>query len=120
MLHETTCPMRHLGYCMSGTMPVVMDEGQVLDIGPNSVFDVPDGHDTWVVGDLPWVAVAWGGTERASHEAEPDGSRALATLLFTDIVGSGRGSRHGRFAVAPAVGRTQQPDAGDTEPLPRP
>lgn len=89
ILRETSCPMRHLGYCVSGTMHVVMDDGQVLDVTPHTVFEIPPGHDKWVVGDEPWVAVEWGGTQRASRAASADSSaRTLATVLFTDIVGS--------------------------------
>ena len=41
--------MRHLGYTVSGSIHVVMDDGQALDIGPDEVFDIPPGHDKWVV-----------------------------------------------------------------------
>jgi hypothetical protein len=66
-----------------------MDDGQSLDIGPDTVFDIPPGHDKWVVGDEPWVTIEWGASGRALgaalHEA---GARSLATVLFTDIVDS--------------------------------
>jgi class 3 adenylate cyclase len=89
ILRAPSCPMRHLGYCVSGTMHVVMDDGQELEITPHTVFEIPPGHDKWVVGDEPWVAVEWGGTQRASRAAAAETSaRTLATVLFTDIVGS--------------------------------
>lgn len=89
ILGTPSCPMRHLGYCVSGTMRVLMDDGQMLDIVAHTVFEVPPGHDKWVVGDEPWVAVEWGGSQRASEAAVQEGtSRVLATVLFTDIVGS--------------------------------
>jgi len=86
----TSCPMRHLGYTMTGTLRVVMDDGEMLDIGPDSVFDIPPGHDKWVLGDEPWVTIEWGGSGRAMGEAqaEPGGVRSLATVMFTDIVDS--------------------------------
>lgn len=88
-LGAPSCPMRHLGYCLSGTMRVLMDDGEMLDIGAHTVFEVPPGHDKWVVGDEPWVAVEWGGSQRASRAAMSEGtSRVLATVVFTDIVGS--------------------------------
>ena len=62
---RTSCPMRHLGYTISGSLRVVMDDGQALDIGPDEVFDIPPGHDKWVLGDEPWVTIEWGGSGRA-------------------------------------------------------
>jgi len=84
-----SCPIRHLGYSMSGTVRVVMDDGQTLDIGPDTVFDIPPGHDKWVVGDEPWVTIEWGASGRALGAAlRESGTRSLATVLFTDIVDS--------------------------------
>jgi class 3 adenylate cyclase len=89
LMGATTCPIRHLGYSLSGTVHVAMDDGQAIDIGPGDVFDIPPGHDQWVVGDEPWVAVEWGASGRALGAALSDaGTRSLATVLFTDIVDS--------------------------------
>lgn len=86
---RTSCPIRHLGYCVSGMARVEMDDGRVLDIGPDSVFDLPAGHDHWVVGDEPWETIEWGGSGRAVQTIlEQSTTRTLATVLFTDIVAS--------------------------------
>jgi class 3 adenylate cyclase len=85
----TSCPIRHLGYSISGRVRVVMDDGETLDIGPNMVFEIPPGHDQWTLGDEPWITVEWGASGRALTEAlEDPGTRSLATVLFTDIVDS--------------------------------
>ena len=74
---------------MSGVVHVVMDDGQTLDIGPDTVFDIPPGHDKWVIGDEPWVTIEWGASGRALGAALNEaGARSLATVLFTDIVDS--------------------------------
>lgn len=89
LLGLSSCPMRHLGYTISGSLHVVMDDGETADIGPGSVFDVPPGHDKWVVGDEPWITVEWGGSGRAMGEAMSEGTgRTFATVVFTDIVES--------------------------------
>ncbi len=89
LVGRTSCPIRHLGYSMSGVVRVVMDDGQTLDIGPHTVFDVPPGHDKWVVGDEPWVTIEWGASGRALGATMNDGgARSLATVLFSDIVDS--------------------------------
>lgn len=89
LMGMSSCLMRHVGYTMSGVVRVVMDDGETLDIGPGTVFDVPPGHDKWVLGDEPWVTLDWGSTTRAVQAALADaGERALATVMFTDIVDS--------------------------------
>jgi len=89
ILGTESCQMRHSGYTVSGSVRIVMDGGQTLDIGPNTVFEIPPGHDKWVVGEEPWVTIEWGASGRALdaalHEA---GNRSLATVVFTDIVAS--------------------------------
>lgn len=89
LVGSASCPIRHLGYSISGAVRVVMDDGQTLDIGPDAVFDIPPGHDKWVVGNEPWVTIEWGASGRALDAAlQEAGARSLATVLFTDIVDS--------------------------------
>jgi class 3 adenylate cyclase len=88
LMGATSCPIRHLGYSMSGSVRVTMDDGRTLDIGPDTVFDVPPGHDKWVIGDEPWETIEWGGSGRAVGAAIQDLGNTLATVLFTDIVDS--------------------------------
>ena len=90
LVGTATCELRHVGYAVSGTIHVVVDDGQTIDIGPDSVFEIPPGHDKWVVGDEPWVTVEWGASGRALHAAldEEPGTRTVATVMFTDIVDS--------------------------------
>jgi class 3 adenylate cyclase len=84
-----SCPVRHLGYTISGSVRVLMDDGQTLDIGPDTAFDIPPGHDKWVVGDEPWETIEWGGSGRAVAAALAEiQTRTFATVVFTDIVGS--------------------------------
>lgn len=84
-----SCPIRHLGYTISGSIRVLMDDGQTLDIGPDTVFDIPPGHDKWVLGEEAWVTIEWGGSGRAMGEALSESpGRLLATVVFTDIVNS--------------------------------
>ena len=65
----------------------MMDDGSTLDIGPNDVFDIPPGHDGWVVGDRPMRGFYWSGVRTWLPEAE-SGEHVLASVLVTDIVGS--------------------------------
>ena len=53
----TMCQTRHLGYVLSGRMNIVMDDGTEMQIGPGDLFDLPAGHDAWVIGDEPCLMV---------------------------------------------------------------
>jgi class 3 adenylate cyclase len=84
----TSCQFLHLGYALSGRLEVVTDDGQRLEIVGGSVFEIPPGHDAWVVGDEPFVTVEWTSSRTVGRAPEGPGERVLATILFTDIVGS--------------------------------
>jgi class 3 adenylate cyclase len=84
----SSCPLHHLGYSVSGLMRVQMDDGQTLDIGPDTAYEIPAGHDAWVVGDEPWVTVEWTISGSVGVGAEGSGTGVIATLVFTDIVDS--------------------------------
>jgi class 3 adenylate cyclase len=84
----TSCQLHHLGYSISGVMRVVMDDGLELDIPPGSVFEIPSGHDAWVVGDDPFVTVEWTSARTFGLVPERPGEGVVLTVLFTDIVDS--------------------------------
>jgi hypothetical protein len=46
-----TCQVSHTGFCQSGQMSVLMDDGTEMQIGPGDVVVIAPGHDAWTVGD---------------------------------------------------------------------
>ena len=83
-----TCQIRHFGYTISGLMRAVLDDGETIDIGPDSVYEIPPGHDAWVVGDEPWVTIEWTSGRAFDLALDDQTDRVIATVLFTDIVDS--------------------------------
>jgi class 3 adenylate cyclase len=65
-----------------------MADGQAIDIPPASVYEIPPGHDAWVVGDDPWLTVEWTSARVFGLVPEGAGEGVLVTVLFTDIVDS--------------------------------
>jgi class 3 adenylate cyclase len=88
LIGGTSCPIHHLGYAVSGVCHVVMDDGQEADIGPGGVYEIPPGHDAWVVGEDPWVTIEWQSGRPLSSMLEASGERVVASILFSDIVDS--------------------------------
>ncbi len=81
-----SCQFHHVGTVLSGGMDGRMDDGTEFTVRPGDIFDVPPGHDNWVVGDESMVAVVWGGWR--GWGKPPVGERILTTMLMTDIAGS--------------------------------
>jgi hypothetical protein len=52
-----SCEVNHNGYCVSGKLHIVMNDGSEVDIGAGDFFVIPSGHNAWVVGDAPWVSL---------------------------------------------------------------
>ncbi len=55
------CMAPHFLFQVSGRMHVVLQDGTEMESGPGDVAVIPPGHDAWVVGNEPVVAVDWGG-----------------------------------------------------------
>jgi class 3 adenylate cyclase len=85
-----TCQYHHLGITFSGRLRAQMPDGTELEIGPGDVFEIPPGHDAWVVGDEPWVSVDFEAMRTYGKQQDARDERILASILFTDIVDSTR------------------------------
>lgn len=55
------CQAPHFQVVVSGRIGVRMADGSEFDVGPGDVSLLPPGHDAWVIGDEPAVAIDWGG-----------------------------------------------------------
>ena len=85
-----TCQYHHVGMALSGVLRVQMPDGTELEIGPGDVFEIPPGHDAWVVGDEPWISVDFEAMRTYGKQLDARDERILASIVFTDIVDSTR------------------------------
>ena len=85
-----TCQYHHLGVTLSGRLRVQLPDGTELEIGPGDVFEIPPGHDAWVVGDEPWVSVDFEAMRTYGKQRGAQDERILASIVFTDVVDSTR------------------------------
>ena len=81
------CQYHHVGICIQGHQAIRMEDSTTLVIGPGEVFDIPPGHDGWVVGDQPFIAYDVAGV-RSFARTDESSQRVLGAVLFTDIVDS--------------------------------
>jgi class 3 adenylate cyclase/quercetin dioxygenase-like cupin family protein len=83
-----SCQVHHIGYVMSGHLHVEMTDGASLEVVGGDAFEIPPGHDAWVIGDEPWVSVDWAGRRLFAKSPNEISDRIFATLVFTDLSGS--------------------------------
>ena len=81
------CQYHHVGICIAGRLGNRLEDGTTIEIGPGMVFDIPPGHDGWVIGEEPFVAYDVAGV-RSFARIDEKTQRVLGAILFTDIVDS--------------------------------
>jgi hypothetical protein len=60
----------HLGCIVSGRMTVRAPDGRQVDLGPGDAFQVASGHDAWVLGEEPCVALDFAGAVPSSSAGD--------------------------------------------------
>jgi quercetin dioxygenase-like cupin family protein len=61
----TRCHVEHVGLVISGTATVAFDDGRVVELHAGELFHVPPiPHDSWVIGDEPYVSLHFLGAEK--------------------------------------------------------
>jgi quercetin dioxygenase-like cupin family protein len=52
------CTVEHVGLVLSGTATAAFADGRVIELKPGFLFHIPaEPHDSWVVGDEPYVSL---------------------------------------------------------------
>lgn len=52
------CEIEHVGLVLSGRAVAAFDDGRVVELRAGQVFHIPAvPHDSWVVGDEPYVSL---------------------------------------------------------------
>jgi hypothetical protein len=62
---EKLCSLEHVGLVLQGKATVAFLDGRVVELTVGELFNVPPvPHDSWVVGDEPYVSLHFLGAER--------------------------------------------------------
>lgn len=56
-LGKKNCEVEHVGLVMAGRATAAMDDGRVIEMKPGDLFYIAPGHDSWVIGDEPYVSL---------------------------------------------------------------
>ena len=57
MVNTDSCQAHHAQYVISGRLTIAMDDGSKTELKPGDFACIPAGHDAWVVGNEPFVAI---------------------------------------------------------------
>ncbi len=88
VVQTRSCQNRHVGYVIAGQLHVQMEDGTELELRAGDAFEIPPGHDAWVVGDEIWDTVEFTSAAIFGMAPDEDDETVLSTILFSDIVGS--------------------------------
>jgi hypothetical protein len=66
---EELCQVEHVGLVVSGRAAVKMTDGTEGLLTPGNLFSIAPGHDSWVIGNEPYVSLHLvGANDYAMHE----------------------------------------------------
>ena len=58
------CLVEHIGLVLSGTATAALDDERIFELRAGELFYIPPvPHDSWVVGELPYVSLHFLGAE---------------------------------------------------------
>ena len=61
---QTRCTVEHVGLVLSGAATAAFDDGRVVELRAGDLFYIPPiPHDSWVLGDVPYVSLHFLGAE---------------------------------------------------------
>ena len=111
------CQHRHIGYALGGQLHVSMADGTTMDFFAGDAYEIPPGHDAWVVGDQTWVAVEFSGARTFGIAPGEFGAGSIVATLRVHghrrLDGDARPRRRRRLARdAPRAQRRRAVRAG--------
>ena len=60
---KTLCDVEHVGMVLSGRVAVAMADGRTFELASGDLFHIGPGHDSWVIGDEPYVSLHFMGAD---------------------------------------------------------
>lgn len=67
MAKTESCQSHHIQYILSGRLVIAMDDGTQTELESGDFVVIPPGHDAWVAGNGPFIAVDFSGMKEYVH-----------------------------------------------------
>jgi len=66
----TRCNVEHVGLVLSGCATAAFDDGRVVELRAGELFHIlPIPHDSWVIGDEPYISLHFLGAEKYAKKS---------------------------------------------------
>lgn len=62
------CMVEHVGLVVSGRATAAMEDGRVIEMKAGDLFYIAPGHDSWVVGNEPYVSLHFLGADQYAQQ----------------------------------------------------
>ena len=62
------CDVEHVGMVISGQIACAMEDGRSYVMKSGDIFYIGPRHDSWVVGDQPYISLHFLGAEKYAHD----------------------------------------------------
>ncbi len=62
------CQVEHVGLVVSGCAACQMEDGRYFEMRAGDLFYIGPGHDSWVVGEEPYVSLHFLGAEHYAYD----------------------------------------------------
>ena len=86
-LGTAMCQVEHVGMVISGRATAAMEDGRIIEMRAGDVFYIAPGHDSWVVGDEPYVSLHFLGAEKyAAAKKQSYSARKFCTSFLPSAV----------------------------------
>lgn len=70
-MNEAYCHVEHIGMVISGSATAAMANGEIVEMKAGDLFYVPPSpHDSWVIGDEPYVSLHFMGATGYAKKGE--------------------------------------------------
>jgi len=64
-LGRDRCHVEHVGLVVAGSATAAFADGRVIEMRAGDLFYIPpEPHDSWVIGDVPYVSLHFMGTDQ--------------------------------------------------------
>ena len=64
-LGRDRCHVEHVGLVVAGSATAAFADGRVVEMRAGDLFYIPpEPHDSWVIGDVPYVSLHFMGTDQ--------------------------------------------------------
>ena len=65
----SSCLVEHVGIVVSGRATAAMDDSTITEMRPGDVFYIAPGHDSWVIGDEPYISLHFLGVDHYANRS---------------------------------------------------